>query len=354
MTSKKVNKSLDSSCSSEINISLSKLKIGDEKKIVKKSEKKVAKSHCVKKEVKKDEAETQKKVAKSHQIKREEKKKKNDIVYDYSLDLAYQYFDQRNSETKQDDKGETGCLHKETINQDDMVICIDCGETVEEEICEEAEWRYYGAGDNVEESDPSRCQYRNVVDKGITKDLAAMGFSTDVSNKANELYLTVTKGDIKRSNYRKGIMFACVFYAFIALEKPQTTEYIRKIFKISKRIVSKGFTYYGLEMPKEKRDQYVYITAEHYIPKIMNELNVKDEYIHNVLELYNRVKDKSYLLNTSNPQSIASGFVYYYLQKLKIDINPSKFGKVVNLSEITITRISNEIDDIITSDDILY
>jgi transcription initiation factor TFIIIB Brf1 subunit/transcription initiation factor TFIIB len=236
-----------------------------------------------------------------------------------------------------------------------MIICVDCGETIEEEICEEAEWRYYGANDNVESADPSRCQYRTVVDKGITKDLLSIGFSVDVSNKANELYLIVTKGDIKRSNYRKGIMFACVFYAFISLGKPQTTEYIRKIFKIDKRIVSKGFTYYGLEMPKDKREQYVYITAEHYIPKILKELKITEDHVDNVLLLYNKVKNKSYLLNTSNPQSIASGFVYYYLRKLNVDISPSKFRKVesVNLSEITITRISNEIEEIITSDDMI-
>jgi transcription initiation factor TFIIIB Brf1 subunit/transcription initiation factor TFIIB len=339
--------------------------------------KKPSKSHYVKKV---DESELltiddtnepsriQKREVKSHQPTRvdslkEKKRQEND--YNYSLEIAYQYLDKRPVNTtlcgdglqpsNTNNNTTSICNHTNTINKDDMIICVDCGETIEEEICEEAEWRYYGANDNVESADPSRCQYRTVVDKGITKDLLSIGFSVDVSNKANELYLIVTKGDIKRSNYRKGIMFACVFYAFIALGKPQTTEYIRKIFKIDKRIVSKGFTYYGLEMPKDKREQYVYITAEHYIPKILKELKITEDHVDNVLTLYNKVKNKSYLLNTSNPQSIASGFVYYYLRKLNVDISPSKFRKVesVNLSEITITRISNEIEEIITSDDMI-
>jgi transcription initiation factor TFIIIB Brf1 subunit/transcription initiation factor TFIIB len=300
----------------------------------------------------------QKREVKSHQPSRIDslkEKKRQESDYNYSLEIAYQYLDKRPLENVNHSHILTNCTHTNTINKDDMIICVDCGETIEEEICEEAEWRYYGANDNIESADPSRCQYRTVVDKGITKDLLSIGFSVDVSNKANELYLIVTKGDIKRSNYRKGIMFACVFYAFISLGKPQTTEYIRKIFKIDKRIVSKGFTYYGLEMPKDKREQYVYITAEHYIPKILKELKITEDHVDNVLDLYNRVKNKSYLLNTSNPQSIASGFVYYYLRKLNVDISPSKFRKVesVNLSEITITRISNEIEEIITSDDMI-
>jgi transcription initiation factor TFIIIB Brf1 subunit/transcription initiation factor TFIIB len=152
-------------------------------------------------------------------------------------------------------------------------------------------------------------------------------------------------------------MFACVFHAFIELGKPQTTEYLRKVIKITKRNISKGFTYYGLQMPKDRRETYVYITAEHYIPKILKELRVTDDHIENVLNLYKKLKNKSYLLNTSNPQSIGSGFVYYYLKKIKTDlITPTQFGNmdIVKLSEITITRIANEIEDIINNEDILY
>lgn len=329
-------------------------------------QKKTVKSHQVHKpeHPSKKESEIGKKTVKSHKSHKEVEKKKQ-ADYNLSLDIAYQYLDQQNKTDQNSNEEQTeSCSHENTINKDDMIVCIDCGEKIDDVYvcCDEPEWRYYGSNDNVEESDPSRCQYRKVAEKGITKDLLAIGFSMDVSDKANKLYLIVTKGDIKRSNYRKGIMFACVFYAFISLGKPQTTEYIRKIFKISKRIVSKGFTYYGLEMPKEKRDDYVYITAEHYIPKILKELNASEEHIKNVLEIYDQAKNKSYLLNTSNPQSIASGFVYYYLKKinsklngkLNADITPGNFGKntSVNLSEVTITRISNEIEDILTSDEL--
>ena len=108
------------------------------------------------------------------------------------------------------DEKEDNCKHEHTIDSDGSIICVDCGENVKEDnyVCEEAEWRYYGSTDNVEASDPSRCQYRKIIDKGITKDLTLLGFSHEVAEKANELYLIVTNGDIKRSNFRKGIIFA--------------------------------------------------------------------------------------------------------------------------------------------------
>ena len=295
----------------------------------------------------------------SHPNKKEpERNRVEEDIWD-SLALAESLRNNVNiNDENEDDEKEGECKHEHTIDSDGSIICVDCGEKIKEDnyVCEEAEWRYYGSNDNVEASDPSRCQYRKVIDKGITKDLTVLGFSLDIAEKANELYLIVTNGDIKRSNFRKGIMFACVFHAFIELGQEKTTNYLTKIIKISKRNISKGFTYYGLQMPKDRREKYVYITAEHYIPIILKELRVTEDHIQNVLELYRRLKGKSYLLNTSNPQSIASGFVYYYLKKIKSDlISPTQFGnmEIVNLSEITITRISNEIEDIINNDDIL-
>jgi len=80
---------------------------------------------------------------------------------------------------------------------------------------------------------------------------------------------------------------------------------------------------------------------------------VKEEHIQNVLDLYKRINEKSSLINTSNPQSISSGFVFYYLKKMNTDISASNFGKITGLSEITINKIVKQIDDIINGLDII-
>jgi hypothetical protein len=81
----------------------------------------------------------------------------------------------------------------------------------------------------------------------------------------------------------------CISF-FYRTWKTTNNRYLRKVIKITKRNISKGFTYYGLQMPKDKRENYVYITAEHYIPKILKELRVTDDHIENVLNLYKKLK----------------------------------------------------------------
>jgi translation initiation factor 2B subunit (eIF-2B alpha/beta/delta family) len=81
----------------------------------------------------------------------------------------------------------------------------------------------------------------------------------------------------------------------------------------------------------------------------LEKFNIKSEHATNILELYKNLKEKSSIINRRNPQSVSCGIVFYYLKRLNLDISASKFGKLVNLSEITINNITSEIEDIIYS-----
>lgn len=245
------------------------------------------------------------------------------------------------------------CPHTSMINEGGTDICVDCGENIQIESFD-TEWRYYGDGDKSKSYDPSRCQYRKIQDKGIKKELEKMGFSRDVIDKADYYYQKVTQGDIKRSALRKGIIFSCVLFAYKHYRMRITTDELDEIFKIGRKNMSKGLTYFKTNIPKNEidYDNFDYATAEHFIPKILEKWNVKEEHVNFVLNLYKKLSNKSHLINTSNPQSVSSGLVYYYLKKLELDITPSKFGKIVGLSEITINRITNEIEDILINDEV--
>jgi transcription initiation factor TFIIIB Brf1 subunit/transcription initiation factor TFIIB len=209
--------------------------------------------------------------------------------------------------------------------------------------------------------DHVRCQFRKNVEKGIKTDLSKLGIAPEVIEIADRYYFEVTKGEIKRSNLRKGIMFACVFQAYKDIGRPQTPDYLQNLFKITRRTMSKGLTYFYPRSTKRSGDNG-YITAEHFIPRVMETFNAKQEYVQAALKLYEKVKDKTTLFNSSNPQSVSCGFVYYYLKKLytetksqdkkkmiDFDLTAKDFGKVVGLSEVTITRIANRIEEILTS-----
>ena len=285
----------------------------------------------------------------------EYKKIKNKDLHD-SIDIeeiCLETHTHTHSEKKIDEKKENinlykNCLHTDTINSNGMDICIDCGLEISILNMSEKEWRYYGDNDNINSSDPSRCQFRKNPEKGIKKELIKLGFPIDISNLSDELYLTVTKGEIKRSNLRKGIMFACVFNAYKQKNNPQIPEELQKKFKIDRKNISKGLTYFHLNNSNKTNDTY--ISIEDFIPKIMEKFNIKQNHIDTVLSLSKVIKNSSSVLIRSNPQSVSSSLVFYYLRKLNPDISISQFSRIVKLSEITILRLINEIENIIENE----
>jgi transcription initiation factor TFIIIB Brf1 subunit/transcription initiation factor TFIIB len=231
---------------------------------------------------------------------------------------------------------EKSCNHSETTIENGYNICTHCDSYLNEDDT-----------NNTSRNDNTRIQYRKCPDKGIAKDLEIYNLPTDVIHLADKFYANVTQGDIKRSNLRKGIMFACVFQAYKELDNPQTPDTLSKVFdNISRKNISKGLTYFCLGSPK--RNSYQYITAEHFIPKIMEKFNVQTEYIKECLDLFKTIENKSSLLNRSNPQSVSKGVVFYYLRKLDNNLSLTTYSKEVELSEITINRICNTIDSILT------
>lgn len=142
------------------------------------------------------------------------------------------------------------CAHESIIKDKGMNICENCGMELYEECTHEQEWRYFGDNDS-RGGDPTRCQYRKSPEKGIKKELERMGFPPDICQLADELYMMITNGEIKRSFLRKGIMFACVYESYKMKKKPKTPEDLQsKFFDLNRKGMSQGLTYYRLRCLK--------------------------------------------------------------------------------------------------------
>ena len=328
-----------------------------------------ARSHPIKRKLK---TELQTTTSQSHPVKTKDRKKQStedsewlipsaendDIKVDIDIELMFELTAKKTEEEKKTKKNKKktddvfsnkDCKHLETINENGVEVCIECSTILYDKIAHKAEWRYYGDNDNQHSYDPSRCQYIKRPDKGIKADLVKLGFTNQIIELADELYTRVTDGEIKRSDLRKGIMFACVFQAYKNIGQPKIPEDLQAIFKISRRKLSKGLTYFKTRIPKSEDIVTQYITAEHFIPSLAQVFDLKDEHVKNILKLYKTLESKSSSICTSTPQSVAAGILYYYLyKKINFPITASKFGKEVKLSEITISKISNDIDDILS------
>jgi len=239
------------------------------------------------------------------------------------------------------------CLHEKVIEENGGKICMDCGIEVSRDILYDKEWRYYGSNDTKHTSDPNRCHIRKSEYKTIFKDVENMGFSEKIINIANGIYEDVTKNKIYRGKSRKAIIFACIFHSYKIDGNPLSCENLIKIFNLDKKIGLKGLKYVNLNASKKSKLKETYITPENLIEEIMEKFGANEDQKKEVTELYQKIKNKSSTLNRSRPQSVASGLVRYYILSKNKDISMTDFKEKVNLSELTINRITKEITKIL-------
>lgn len=237
------------------------------------------------------------------------------------------------------------CLHPILIDEYSSKICKECGIEVSSGLLYEKEWRYYGAS-NRRNSDPTRCQMRKVDERAIFKDLENMKFPEHIIIKANEIYLDSTQNKIYRGNTRKAIIFACVFHAFKLYGKPQSYDTLKDTFKIERKIVLKGLKYINLNASKDSEIRSVHITPVEIIKEIMEKYNSNEKQVSDVLELYEKIKNKTSLVRRGRPQSVAGAVVYYYICQTRNDISLKDFAKSVHLTELTINKMLNEIKEL--------
>lgn len=248
------------------------------------------------------------------------------------------------------DDPEEVCGHFQIIDDNGVKICSDCGMEINREINYDKEWRYYGASDSRHSSDPNRCHARKLEEKTIFKDVENMGFSEKIVAKANDIYGQVTKGKIYRGNSRKAIVFACIFHSYKLAGNPQSCDMLRNAFNLHRKIGLKGLKRVNLGVPKTSGIRTCYITPLELIGEILDKFNATQRHKEDVAKLYEKIRNKSTIINRARPQSVASALVYYYICSKNKEIGMKDFTQKVGLSELTISKIVKEIQRIMETE----
>lgn len=231
------------------------------------------------------------------------------------------------------------CEHQNWSMESYNKVCEDCGVVISKENDQDHVAKY--------NTDPKRCHARRIEEKGIYRDVEKLGFSDKIISIANLMYEQATKGKIFRGNSRKGIIFACIFHAYKINDNPQSCEQLIEIFGIERKVGLKGLKFVNLNTPKDSKFKNYQITTTDIIREIMDKFNANDAQKDEAVAIYEKIKNRSSLLNRSRPQSVASGIIRYYIMQKNKDISMEFFKSKVHLSEITITRIVNEIENIL-------
>jgi len=158
----------------------------------------------------------------------------------------------------------------------------------------------------------------------------------------------LTKGKIFRGNSRKAIIFGCVFHSIKLNGKSYTCDSLREIFKLDRKNILRGLKHVSLNAPKTSHIRIKQNFSD-LIEECASKFDLSDEDKKEILTIYDKVKNKSPVINRSRPQSVTSSLIYYFLCKKKgsNNVNIKDFIKKVKLSELTITKITKEISRII-------
>jgi transcription initiation factor TFIIIB Brf1 subunit/transcription initiation factor TFIIB len=235
------------------------------------------------------------------------------------------------------------CDHPNWSVESSNKICEDCGIVISREDDPEHDHLTVAKYN----TDPKRLYMRRTDEKGIYRDVDKLGFSDKIISIANMMYEQVTHGKIYRGNSRKGIIFACIFHAYKINNNPQSCEQLIEIFGIPRKVGLKGLKFVNLNSPKDSKFRNYQISTEDIICEIMDKFNANSIQKEEAIAIYHKIYNRSSLINRSRPQSVASGVVRYYIVQKNKDISMEFFKTKVKLSELTITRIVSEIENII-------
>jgi transcription initiation factor TFIIIB Brf1 subunit/transcription initiation factor TFIIB len=263
---------------------------------------------------------------------------------------SFKIFDEFNQNDDSFSIVEEICDHIDIVNDNGIVSCIDCGIELSKIVSYEKDWRYYGSDDTRKNSDPNRCHIRKIEDKSIFKDVENFGFSEKIVNTANDMYIKVTDGKIYRGSSRKAIIFGCIFHSIKLNGKMFSCESLRSIFNLEKKIILKGLKHVSLNSPKNDLFINRYITPIELVNEYITKFTHVEEDKNEIEKIYDKIKNKSSIINRSRPQSIASSLIYYYFCEKNGSNNFSikDFIKKIKLSELTVHKISKEIKRVLS------
>lgn len=235
---------------------------------------------------------------------------------------------------------DNSCKHINTTEDGSTTLCEDCGvEILRNDIFEN--------NSQYKATDPKRCHPgygRKIVDKNIFKDVQNMGFSEEIITQANNLFRELTKDKICRSDSRKSIIFACIYHSYKIQGKPKTCDNLIKVFGIDKKLGIRGLKYISNNTPKESSIRLTRITATDIIEEILKGFNISEDQRLEVQALYEKIRNKSTILNGSRPHSLAASIIWTWIKLKGKNITLKEYVKRVNLSELTINKITKEIE----------
>jgi hypothetical protein len=194
---------------------------------------------------------------------------------------------------------------------------------------------------------------RKVVDSSIYSEIPHF-IDHDIKELAVEIYRTATKNKTFRNTSKKSIVMACVHRASSLLGDSTAISYfdLLQMFNLKQHEANKGFTILSSNIPKEsdffqkfnhEREELIGINSK---MKLV-EINANPQLFRLVANVFNLLKQKSNIVNSSQYSSVICGCIYFWSIFLEMNKSEDFFATSSKVSKTTLLKIYTSICDVV-------
>ena len=258
------------------------------------------------------------------------------ILFEQALKLVAKEF-QENKLRRQDSV--ESCKHEETSDDNGKKTCLECGELLEENYIA-----------NHHSSNIIGMKKRRKSESSIYNDIPFY-IEQHIKDITIEIYQKATASKIFRNTSKKSIILASLHRAS-ALAGNHISYYdLLDMFLLKQHEANKGFAILSSNIPKRSEFTLKFNQTKEEMISInskLRKLGMDTKLMFNlVANVFNLVKEKSNIVNTSQPNSIICGCIYFWIVYTRIPKSDDEFSKTVGISKMTLLKVYVAVCDVV-------
>jgi transcription initiation factor TFIIIB Brf1 subunit/transcription initiation factor TFIIB len=228
-------------------------------------------------------------------------------------------------------ESDDSCKHDETSDDNGKKTCLECGELLEESYIA-----------THHSSNIIGMKKRRKSESTIYNDIPFY-IEQHIKDVTIEIYQKVTASKIFRNTSKRSIVLASLHRAS-ALSGNHISYYdLLDMFLLKQHEADKGFTILSRNIPKKSEFTLRFNQTKEELISInskLRKLGMDTKLMFNlVANVFNLMKEKSDIVNTSQPNSIICGCIYFWIVYTRIQKSDDEFSTTVGISKMTLLKV---------------
>jgi transcription initiation factor TFIIIB Brf1 subunit/transcription initiation factor TFIIB len=258
-------------------------------------------------------------------------------LFEKALKLVSKEYQETKLKRQDSVESDDSCKHNETSDDNGKKTCLECGELLEE--------NYIATHHSI-----IGMKKRRKSEPTIYNDIPFY-IEQDIKDITIEIYQKATASKIFRNTSKRAIVLASLHRAS-ALTGNHISYYdLIDMFLLKQHEADKGFTILSRNIPKKSDFTLRFNQTKEELISInskLRKLGMDTKLMFNlVANVFNLVKEKSDIVNTSQPNSIICGCIYFWIVYTRIQKSDEEFSKTVGISKMTLLKVYVAVCDVV-------